>query len=55
MRTKGLTAFLLAAWCLQALAVSAFAHTPPSRKPSKKKNPKSSVAATTMFAENRGR
>lgn len=54
MRTKRLTGILLVAVCLLSLLGSAFAHTPPSRKPSKKKDAKSSVAAMAMFAADRG-
>jgi hypothetical protein len=51
MRTKRLTAFLLAALCIQSLGGSAFAHTPPSRKPSRKKIAKASVAAMATLVE----
>lgn len=51
MRTIGLTAVLMATMCIHALASIALAHTPPSRKPSKKKSGQASVAARATIVE----
>ncbi|BBO32091.1 hypothetical protein [Lacipirellula parvula] len=50
MRTKGLRLALLMAVCLQA-AGSSLAHTPPSRKPSKRKEKQNvTVALATAWS-----
>lgn len=48
MKTRKLKAALVVAICLLAVAGSAFAHTPPSRKPSERKEIPAVTVAMTM-------